>query len=183
MKKLAFVVIAIFMMAMGSQAQHIFNQGDLAFNAGIGVLGGDGFIPSVEVSGEYGVIPTGDIGLVSFGGVIGYKYSTYSYSWYHNIDYDYNYSEFIFGGRASWHLHTFDSDKWDAYAGFGLGGRVYTTWEWDYHKNDVVDKGKLGFYQEFFVGGRMMFSPAFGLFAEVGYSPISTARFGVTFFL
>lgn len=183
MKKLAFVLIAIFMMAMGSQAQYIFNKGDLAFNAGIGVLGGDGFIPSIEISGEYGAIPTGDIGLVSFGGMIGYKYSTYSYNYYHNIDYDYNYSEFLFGGRAAWHLHTFESDKWDVYAGFGLGARIYTTWEWDYNKNDIVDTGKFGVYEEFFVGGRMMFSPSFGLFAEVGYSPISTARFGITFFL
>lgn len=183
MKKLALVFAAIFMMALGSQAQYIFNKGDLAFNAGIGVLGGDGFVPSIEISGEYGAIPTGDIGLVSFGGTIGYKYSTYDYGYWHNYDYSYNYHQFIIGGRAAWHLHSFESDKWDVYAGFGLGGQVYTTWEYDSQKNDIVDKGQFRLYEEFFVGGRMMFSPTFGLFAEVGYSPISTARFGITFLM
>lgn len=183
MKKITFLLVAVLMMSAASQAQYIFNKGDLAFNVGIGILGGDGFIPSIEVSGEYGAIPTGDIGLVAFGGTLGYKYSTYDYGYWHNLNYKYDYSEFIIGVRGAWHLHTFESDKWDVYAGLGFGGRIYTSWEYDTYKNDIVDKGQFALYEEFFVGGRMMFSPSFGLYAEVGYSPISTARFGITFFL
>ena len=48
---------------------------------------------------------------------------------------------------------------------------------------DIVDTAHTTLYEEIFVGGRMMFSPTFGLFAEVGYSPISSARFGITLYL
>lgn len=186
MKKITLALFAILMMAVGAQAQHVFNKGDLAMNAGIGVLGGYGFIPSIEASVEYGVIPTGDIGLVSFGGMIGYKYSvdSYSYSYINSYSADYDFHQFIFGGRATWHLHSFESDKWDAYAGLGIGGRIYSVYDgYDFAKDEPKYDGKFGVYQEVFVGGRMMMSSVFGLFAEVGYSPISNARFGITLYL
>lgn len=179
MKKLTLVFAAFLMFASLSQAQYIFNKGNIGINAGIGVLGTDGLIPSIEASVEVGVIPTGDIGLVSFGGMIGYKYSTYDY--YYLVDYSYDYHQFQFGGRAAWHLHTFKSDKWDVYAGLGLGARIWSDWAYDHGKDEIVDQAHTSLYQEVFVGGRMMFNPSFGLFAEVGYSHLSTARFGLTF--
>ena len=80
MKKLTLIIIAMFMMTFASQAQYIFNKGDIGINAGLGIGGSGGLFPSIEISGEYGAIPTGDIGLVSFGGTIGYKYSTYDFN-------------------------------------------------------------------------------------------------------
>lgn len=180
MKKLTIVLAAIFMMAFGAHAQYVFDKGDIAINAGLGVGGYDGLIPSIEASVEFGVIPTGDVGLVSFGGALGYKYSTYDY--YYLGDYNYDYHQFQFGGRAAWHLHTFTSDKWDVYAGLGLGLRTYSIYDgWDFDKNEAKNKAKMGLYEEVFVGGRMMFNPGFGLFAEVGYSSLSNIRFGLTF--
>lgn len=180
MKKLALVFVAVFMATFALQAQHVFDKGDIGINAGLGLGGNGGFIPSVEASVEIGVIPTGDIGLVSFGGMIGYKYSTYSY--YFGSDYNYHYNQLEIGGRAAWHLHTFTSDKWDAYAGLGLGAHLHSTYDsWDYNKNEAVRTAQTGVYSEVFVGGRMMMNSGFGLFAEVGYSEISNIRFGLTF--
>lgn len=177
MKKVLIVLVSV-MFTLSLQSQHVFEKGDLLFNAGIGGLSSDGWIPSINISGEYGVIPTGDVGLVSFGGIVAYKYSTWAGT---HISSDYNYSQFVVGPRAAWHVHAFESDKWDAYGGVGAGVRLWTQYQWDPHKNDYVNKGKVSPYGEVFVGGRMMFSEAFGLFAEVGYGTLSAIKFGVTF--
>ncbi|MCK5775793.1 MAG: hypothetical protein KAH25_06450, partial [Bacteroidales bacterium] len=182
MKKITLIIAAVFMMSFVSQAQHVFEKGDIAINAGLGLGGYGGFMPSLEASVEFGVIPTGDVGLVSFGGVVGWKHTTESYYysyWNGGDDWNYSYNQFIFGGRATWHLHTFTSDKWDAYAGLGLGMKIWQTYDhWDHNANEGVLNSHSGVYEEFFVGGRMMFSSSFGMFAEVGYSRLSNARIG-----
>lgn len=173
MKKLTLIFAAFIMFTSLSHAQYVFDKDNIGINAGIGLLGYDGYIPSIEASVEFGVIPTGDIGLVSFGGSLGYKYSSYEYRGYS----DYNYSKFAFGARGAWHLHTFKSDKYDVYAGVGFS--IASKAKWDEKDLDYT----TGFnpYADIFVGGRMMFNPGFGLFAEVGYSQLSSARFGLTF--
>jgi hypothetical protein len=183
MKKLFLAVAALFIMTFAVQAQHVFDKGSFGLNAGIGIGSYGGYIPSIEVSAEFGVIPTGDVGLVSFGGLVGYKYSTYDY-YYVTGDYNYNYNQFEFGGRAAWHLHTFTSDKWDVYAGVGVGLHVDSEYaSWDIENDKAVRTSSLGAYEEVFVGGRMMMSSGFGLFAELGYSKLSSARFGLTFMM
>lgn len=179
MKKIV-TFLLIGMLSLSLHSQHIFNKGDLLFNAGIGLGAYDGWIPSINVSGEIGVIPTGDIGLVSFGGIMAYKYSNWSNSIYGGT-YKYNYSQFTVGPRAAWHVHAFESDKWDAYAGLGAGVRFWTNYDWDYDHNEYVNKAKVSPYVEAFVGGRMMFSESFGLFGELGYGTLSVLKFGVTF--
>jgi len=182
MKKITILVLTI-MLGVNLNAQHVFNKGTLLFNAGIGLggLNAAGWIPSVNVSGEFGVIPTGDIGLVSFGGVVEYKYSNWSGVWT-NTNYKYNYHQVIVGPRAYWHVHAFDSDKYDAYACVGGGVRFWTQYtNWDPAKQEYTSKAKVSPYGEFFVGGRMMFKEALGIFAELGYSPLSIIRFGLTF--
>lgn len=180
MKKLTIVLSAILLMVAGAQAQYVFDKGDIAINAGLGLGGYDGFIPSIEASVEVGVIPTDDVGLVSFGGAVGYKYSTSDY--YYNGNNDYNYNQFQFGVRAAWHLHTFTSDKWDVYGGIGIGARIYSVYDgWNTVNSEADYKGKFGAYQELFVGGRMMMNSGFGLFAEAGYSRLSNLRVGLTF--
>ena len=177
MKKLVLVSLIAFL-SVSVNAQHVFNKGTLLFNAGIGGLSSAGWIPSVFVSGEYGVIPTGDIGLVSFGGIIAYKYSNWSTGW---VNTTYNYHQIVIGPRAIWHVHAFTSDKYDAYAGVGGGVRFWSQYQWDPAKSDVVNVGKVSPYGEIFVGGRMMFKEAFGILAEVGYGTLSVIKFGVTF--
>lgn len=177
MKKV-FIVFVMSLFAFGANAQHVFEKGDLMFNVGLGLFSYDGFIPSVYVSGEYGSIPTGDVGLVSFGGIMAYKYSTYSWGLY---DYDDHYHQFVIGPRGIWHLHVFESDTWDAYAGTGFGVRIHTVYDWD--GSEIVRKGKVSPYGEIFVGGRMMIKDKFGLNAEMGYGTLSVIKFGITFTL
>ncbi len=175
MKKFLMIIFIGFF-ALSANAQHVFEKGDLMFNAGLGFFAYDGFIPAIYISGEYGSIPTGDVGLVSFGGIMSYKYS--SYSWY-IYDYDDYYHQFVIGPRAIWHLHVFESDKWDAYGGVGFGVRIHTVYSWN--GIDIVRKGKVSPYGELFVGGRMMLKKNFGLNAEMGYGTLSVIKFGVTF--
>jgi hypothetical protein len=182
MKKISLLVLTI-LLGVSLNAQHVFNKGSLLFNAGIGLgsYNGAGWIPSVNVAGEYGVIPTGDIGLVSFGGIVEYKYSSWAGTWV-NTKHKYNYHQVLLGPRAIWHVHAFNSDKFDAYGGVGAGVRFWTQYTgWDPMAQKYTSKAKVSPYGEVFVGGRMMFSEALGLFAEVGYSPTSILRFGVTF--
>ena len=172
MKKVLIVLVSV-MFTISLQSQHVFEKGDLLFNAGIGMPYNYGFIPTINFSGEYGVIPTGDVGLVSFGGLAEIQFANYDYYW--DGDYSSTKPYFIFGPRASWHLHVFESDKWDVYGGVGFG----IAFKGSYNNGNY--NSKVSPYGEGFVGGRMMFSDGFGLFAETGWGSRSFIKFGVAF--
>ena len=173
MRKITLLFVATFLMSLSTvQAQNVFNKGSLLFNAGIGMPYTYGFIPTINISGEYGVIPTGDVGIVSFGGLFEMQFAQYNY-WY---GYEANVKPiFILGPRASWHLQVFESDKWDVYGGVGFGILFRAQPYANYYSSTISG------YGEIFVGGRLMFSEKFGLFAEVGGGSRSFAKFGVTF--
>jgi len=147
---------------------------------GLGIPYIGGIIPSINFSGEVGVIPTGDIGIVSFGGEAEYKLSIYD-GYYNN----YTYHQLSFGGRAAWHLHFFNNPKYDLYAGVALGLYIYNDYysEYDYAKNNYVDISDphTSPYVAEFVGARIMMSESFGFFGEFGYGNISFMKLGVTF--
>ena len=172
MKKLTFIVMFFFVTLVSTQAQYVFNKGDFMFNAGIGLPAARGMIPTLNASAEIGVIPTGDIGIVSFGGETEIQFT-------HWVDY-YNKSTagilLAVGPRAAWHLQVFESDMWDVYGGAGFG----LAFGKQYHYGDA---GVYG-YGEAFIGGRMMFKENFGIFAELGGGnlgmPLSFAKFGLT---
>ena len=169
MKKLfVFVLVASF--AITLQAQHVFNKGSIMFNAGLGAPNNFGYIPTLNFSGEVGVIPTGDIGLVSFGGMVEFQFAQYSYGYLSNNE---NFARFYFGPRAAWHVHAFDSDLFDAYAGVGAG--IIINGESDNIRSSTE------VHPDIFAGGRWMFAQKMGLFAEVGYTGLSFLKFGVTF--
>jgi len=171
MKKLSILLIGL-MFALNIQAQHVFNKGSLLFNGGIGIPYNFGFIPSINFSGEYGVIPTGDVGLVSFGGLFEMQFANYN-AWH---GYSSTFKPIIFlGPRAAWHLHVFNSDKWDVYGGAGFGIK-FRPQPYDGYYGSTVSG-----YGEGFVGGRMMFSEKLGLYAEAGGGAGAFIRFGVTF--
>jgi hypothetical protein len=171
MKKFLFLTLLGFI-AFSLNAQHVFNNNDKMFNAGIGLLSSDGPIPSINGSFEIGAIPTGDAGLISFGGITAFQLGSYYLTGYTDT-----YFVFHVGPRATWHLHVFESDKWDAYAGIGFGLRFRSGYDdyWGYHYD-----GYVGGYGEGFVGGRMMLKENFGLFAEMGYGTLSAFKFGIT---
>lgn len=177
MKKV-YLIFTLVLMGLVAQTQNVFNNGDLALNVGIGALSAEGFIPSINLSGEMGIFPTGDVGLLAVGAIVAYKYSTYSYAgWFTE---DYNYHQFTIGPRAIWHLHTFESDQWDAYAGAGAGLRIHSEYVYNSNSFDLEKEARFSPYVEAFVGGRMMLNDGFGLFAEAGYGTLSAIKVGAT---
>ncbi len=167
MKKLSFLLVFLFAAMTATQAQHVFNKGDLAFNAGIGIPHSYGIIPTINFSGEFGAIPTGDVGLVSFGGLAEFQLGQYNDIYYVTK----TFPRFFVGARAAWHVHAFESDVFDAYGGVGFG--IGISGKSDYYGSSVEP--------DIFVGGRWMFAENMGLFAELGYSGFSSVKFGLTF--
>ncbi len=161
MKKTFFILIVL-CLGISMQAQHVFTKGMLKFNAGIGAPNQFGFIPTANFSGEVGVIPTGSVGLVAFGGM----------AEFHMADDGNMFPRFYVGPRATWHVHAFTSREFDAYAGAGFGLVI---------SGNGLNHSGVGFSPDVFVGGRYMFSPGLGLFAEAGLSGLSFMKFGLTF--
>jgi len=178
MKNKFFVLVTLVTLGFSAMSQSVISKGDKMVNAGLGIPYFGGFIPSLHLSGEYAAIPTGDIGIVSFGGELEYKLSTYK-----GVFDDYTYHQFFVGARAAWHLTYFDNSKWDAYAGLSAGLHIWTdyNYEWDGNSWEENPDGHAGLGFGEFVGGRMMINENMGLFAEVGYASISFARIGLTF--
>ncbi|PKP45023.1 MAG: hypothetical protein CVT95_09750 [Bacteroidetes bacterium HGW-Bacteroidetes-12] len=184
MKKTFLSILSLLLIFTYTNAQSVIEKGDIGLNVGIGVGGTGGLFPSLEAAVEYAAIPTGSIGIVSFGGKAAYKYSRYNYSNFfnNNLNEDFHYNQFEFGVRAAWHLLYFNNSKWDAYAGFGSGLHLYSDYRrFDSSNNRPLRNGRSGIYVEGFVGGRMMMSESFGFYAEAGYSHTSAARIGLTF--
>lgn len=168
MMKKTVLAVLIGLFSFAAQAQYVFDEGDIIVNAGVGFISTDGLIPSFNLSAELGLIPTGDVGVVSLGGEFEYKYS--------KLMGDY-YSQITIGPRAAWHMHMefLESTNFDLYAGLGAGIRVYSEYNWN--TNDLDPK--LGPYIEAFIGGRMMIDDNFGVFAELGGGAVAVAKAGV----
>lgn len=173
-KVLLFLVAGLLSFTLSSQ--NVMEKGDVIFNLGLGGPYNYGYIPTINFSGEVGVIPTGDVGIVSFGGIAEFQIAQYTYGW---LDENKSHPIFIIGPRAAWHLQTFQSSEWDVYAGVGFGLRI----SGDYKKNDddnVYDP-KVGPYGEIFFGARYMMSDKFGIFMEVGGYTLSFFKGGISF--
>ena len=56
------------------------------------------------------------------------------------------------------------------------------SYDYDFNHNEYIETvdSRSDLYEEVFVGGRMMLKDNFGIFAELGYGPISAIRAGIT---
>ena len=204
-------VFGIFMSSI-SVAQ-VFQENTFMLNAGVGFWGGSNFAatnsitglsswPAFSISGEYAAIPTGNIGMVSFGGILGFWYAsannTSTIEGYCHRIHDYesvttksstSITGVIFQARGAWH-YSAPSDQWDVYTGFGFGitrmsllSKSETTHSVCTEENDIYNwpLAATSPSSSFFVGGRMMFKENIGMFAEVGYSDFDSIRLGLTF--
>ncbi len=169
MKKLFLLSFAI-SFAFAMNAQNIFDKGSIMFNAGIGVPHNYGIVPTVNFSGEIGVIPTGDIGVVSFGALTEIQFAQYSYGYLYSNE---NFMRFYLGPRAAWHFLGLNTSVFDVYGGVGLGITING-------KSDNIS-GSTNVDPDIFAGGRWMFAAKMGLFAEAGYTGLSYLKFGLTF--
>jgi len=180
MKKLFLIVVIALLSVTVANAQHVFGKGSLFFNIGLGAPVNYGFIPTINFSGDVGVIPTGDVGIVGFGGLAEIQFADYDYYWNGANGTDMK-PIFIIGPRATWHLLVFESDEFDVYAGVGFGIKIWGQYNYNNNTNNVEYDPKVGGYGEGFVGGRWMFKDNLGLFAELGGGAASVFRFGITF--
>ena len=143
-KTLLTVSVMFCILTVNAQA---FSKGSICLNLGLGF----GFIgdltPAAHFSGEIGVIPVSNVGIVSFGGNADINVADFSDVKTH------------LAFRAAFHLGFLDTKKFDIYAGIGSGIRLYD------HPVPV--------YFDEFVGARMMIKTNFGLFIETGYGATS----------
>ena len=165
------------------------NKGDIMMNVGIGFgfpeydeynYGyefGFGIMPSINVSGEVGLFPTGEIGIVTLGGIVSAGSSKYKGYFYDGKAFS---MEVIF--RGAWHLSIWNNTDWDVYAGLGMGMRYnsikFTT---NAGTNDLESSRGSSFVVSEFIGARYMMKENFGFFGEFTNGEISFTKVGVTF--
>ena len=185
-KLLALVALV---MSMNSFAQNnVMNEGDLLMNAGIGFgvfvyddpvyqeTNSVGSMASFSISGEYGMFPTGKVGIVSLGGIIGMGSGK-------STEYNYDVKRFStdIQFRGAWHLSAWDNSMWDVYAGLGSGVRINST----KYTNNLVpghdsDDSSTDFTISQFLGARWMMKDNFGLVGEVSFGELSFVKVGCT---
>lgn len=166
------IVIAFFGLLLSSaQAQFIFDKGDINVNTGLGFISMDGNSPSIFMSGDLGLVPTGEVGLLSIGGLMEYKYSTISNGNYYN--------QVTVGPRAAWHMRLpfFEKLQFDLYTGIGAGIHHYREFN---TINSNFDR-QLKPYFEYFLGGKIKLNSDLSLFAEGGGGGISSIKAGFVY--
>lgn len=170
---------AISLCAVQSISAQEFNKGTNVINAGIG-FGGDFYYGGLgtssqglglSVSYERGIWETGDFGIVSLGGYLGYKSYT-SDPLFGGRRYDFNYT--IIGARGAFHYIGLNVENLDVYGGAMLSLNI-ASYDGDFD-NDLSTRPS----GTVFVGGRWYFTEAFGVFAEAGYG-VSFLTLGAAF--
>ena len=162
MKKLAFLLVAIFFFAYTSNAQPI-EEGETQVNAGIGL--------STFGLPVYGGLEFGVAENFSVGGELSYrKYGRYSV---------YSPSIITIAGIGNYHVNELLEipPEFDVYAGLSLG---YSIWS----DNDVYNYSWFrgsGVYFTGQVGARYFVSDNFAINAELGGGTYSGGKLGVTF--
>ena len=182
MKKLiSLFVILVFISFNDSLAKGPFNLADNNLNIGIGVgstLYGNTTIPPISASYEIGFPWTQNnfTKNISVGGYLGFSQTEYDWSWG-----TWSYTYIIIGARGSYHFYS--EDNIDAYGGLMLGYNIVSHSYQSKTGYDDYDYGTAGASSGIdvsaFVGGRYYFSPAFGVYAELGYG-IAYLNLGVT---
>ncbi len=175
MKKLIIISYAIFCSTLGFSQSPTFNQGDLVFNAGIG-LGSTLYsgryyssrLPAISLSAEYGVkedFITEDMTL-GIGGYFGIAGSEYSVDLPSLGNYGYRYTYTIIGARAAVHYPIVD--KLDTYGGVMLGYNIVSVNEFgNYTGIEGAASSSVAF--SLYVGGRYYFTERFAAMGELGY--------------
>ena len=158
------LVSVLGILSMSLQAQYLFDKGNIAVNAGVGFFSLDGVAPSLNVSSEYGLFPTGEVGVIAVGGAMEYKYSLIRGQGYNQV---------TIGPRITWHMQIpfFEKINFDFYSGLGAGYNSTTT---------GFDR-KLSAYMEYFVGSRLKLNSDLSLFAEFGDGAIASVKVGFVY--
>lgn len=165
MKKILLVSILSFFLGLQSYGQKKtpMIKGSKIAMAGVGFGGYDsGTTPTFILTYQQGVKDNWGAGNLSVGGTIAVKsghFRNYSLS-------RASYSYLAISGRASYHPHFVNSEKWDLYGGLGLGYySVSTDFDFD---NSFFDYGASALAFTAHVGGRYNFNDNWSAWAELG---------------
>jgi hypothetical protein len=169
MKKLALLSLLIVFAFVVKAQEPMFVKGDKVVNVGIGF---DEYT-NLSISGEYGLVDgIADKGTIGAGIYAGLGYSILNPSWYSNQYHA------VGGLRGTFHYPFLD--KFDTYAGFGMG-LEYSHWSYDFWGYDDYDNyTHVGLNAGFFLGARYALSEKLTVFGEAGYG-IGYLTAGISF--
>jgi hypothetical protein len=179
MFKKLFIITSVLLLSISlSNAQQAFKKGDACINLGIG-LGSPydyGYntvgLPSFNAAFEYGIVDIPKVGVITAG-----AFTDFRYTWYKYDKYKYTWTYTTIAARAAFHLAFLKTSKFDVYGGLMTGIRH----EVGKYDDGIVDNYSDNvFTTDVFVGGKIMFSPKVGAFAEAGYG-VSFLKIGFAF--
>jgi hypothetical protein len=178
MKKALILIALMFTSLTGIFAQP-FNKKDLIGGIGTGL--GYPYLPDVNATAlpplfvfvDKGAIELRDIGLLSIGGAVGFKYM-YMNTNDAGLETRDSWSDMLTVGRAALHVDLINNEDLDTYVGIGIGLK-FQLYKDEYPTNNntkIETQSKLNIdpLYNFYVGGRYYFSRDFGAFGELGYN-------------
>jgi hypothetical protein len=174
---------------VAAQQAPSFSKGSIGVNLGLGLGNGYGYgyalggsthsSPAISLSVEKGVVEGIGPGVISVGGLIGYKSESYKWNDRLGKDYKATWNNIYIAARGAYHYNFTDNPKVDTYAGVSLAALVlkysdnYTDSSiGDYDNTTSLDVGV-------FLGGRYLLTDKLGAFAELGYD-MSYLKLGLT---
>ena len=133
--------------------------------------------PAISLSVEKGIIDDVGPGVISVGGLIGYKRSTYGWNFLGD-KYESSWNNIIVAARGAYHYNFTEDPKLDTYAGISLGARIES---YSSNFSGTISESYGGAYltSGIFLGGRYYFSDNIGAFAELGYD-VSYLKLGLS---
>ncbi len=132
-------------------------------------------MPAFTFGVEKGVYEIPKIGVISAGGIIGWKHATYNDEYYGffgvlNYDYDkYTTDDYIIATRAVFHQSMLKISKLDLYAGIDLGVRLEKSKIYDTYYGTTSTSNTTDFLGGAFIGARYYLVGNFSAYTELGY--------------
>jgi hypothetical protein len=195
MKKITITILIICAGFSSSRlnAQNLFTGGSFTLNPGLGYGYDYGYLgtfyPAIGISGDYGLKVNAGPGTIGIGGIVGFKFGYYDYT-YNN--YTANYSETVLALRGTYHWTPPGAPKLDLYGGIPVGIRFDHYSEWNNHITgyDINGNPIYSYYQVsatatypflgLFIGAAYYFNNRVGIFGELGYD-VSIFTIGISF--
>jgi hypothetical protein len=160
-----------------------FKQGDLVFNAGLGLGATYGTywgslytptVPPIFITGDYCLREDLGPGNLGVGGILAYS----SYKYEYDPSYGSKYNVIFIGVRGTYHFVDL-VDKMDLYGGISLGGKIQIEKPYGDNNGATYDVNPSTALVEIFAGARYYFSDNVGVMSELGYG-VAWIKLGVS---
>ncbi len=164
-----------------------FKKGSTAANLGIGLIhfgsysgllftGSDySRTPLINLSVEHGIIDNVGPGVISVGGIVGFRRASYTYKEFFGEGYKWSATDVFVGVRGIYHYQLSSNPKLDTYGGLTVGVRISKySYKWDESYPDFLRSSSdsdtyTNAISGLFVGARYNFAENIGVFGEFGY--------------